>query len=105
LFNGSDLNEWQGDTEKYVPRDGILVCEKGGKILETKKDYSDFVFRFEFKLEESGNIGIGGEKVSLLEPWQVHGDENIKAHWSVVELQHHGSELFFKNLYIRELPY
>ena len=22
-----------------------------------------------------------------------------------IELQHHGSELFFKNLYIRELPY
>jgi hypothetical protein len=22
-----------------------------------------------------------------------------------IELQHHGSELFFKNMYIRELPY
>lgn len=59
LFNGKDLEHWQGDTEKYIPQDGILVCEQGGKILETKKEYSDFVFSFEFKLEESGNNGIG----------------------------------------------
>ncbi|MDF1814056.1 MAG: DUF1080 domain-containing protein [Verrucomicrobiales bacterium] len=59
LFDGKDLAHWQGDTEKYIPQDGILVCEKGGKILETKKAYSDFAFHFEFKLEESGNSGIG----------------------------------------------
>ena len=59
LFNGKDLNEWQGDLENHVIEDGILVCKKGAKVLETKKEYSDFVFRFEFKLEESGNNGIG----------------------------------------------
>ncbi|MEQ1839500.1 MAG: DUF1080 domain-containing protein, partial [Verrucomicrobiales bacterium] len=59
LFDGQSLGEWQGDTEKYVVRDGILVCEAGGKILESKKVYSDFVFSFEYKLGESGNSGIG----------------------------------------------
>ncbi len=59
LFDGKSLAEWQGDTEKYVARDGILVCEAGGKILESKKTYSDFVFSFEYKLGESGNSGIG----------------------------------------------
>ncbi|MEX2580750.1 MAG: DUF1080 domain-containing protein [Verrucomicrobiales bacterium] len=59
LFNGEDLAGWQGDTEGYVVKDGILVCEKGGKGLETEEEYSDFVFRFEFKLTESGNNGLG----------------------------------------------
>lgn len=59
LFNGKDLTGWQGDTEGYVVEDGRLVCKAGGKGLETVKEYSDFVFRFEFKLVESGNNGLG----------------------------------------------
>ena len=59
LFNGTDLGEWEGDTENYVAENGILVCRKGAKNLESKKEYSDFVFSFEFKLEESGNNGVG----------------------------------------------
>jgi len=59
LFNGKDLTNWQGDTEKYLVEDGVLVCQAGGKVLETEKQYSDFVFKFEFKLTESGNNGLG----------------------------------------------
>ncbi|MDA0285043.1 MAG: DUF1080 domain-containing protein, partial [Planctomycetota bacterium] len=59
LFNGKDLSGWTGDTKGYFAKDGVLVCEKGGTTLETEKEYSDFAFRFEFKLEESGNNGIG----------------------------------------------
>jgi hypothetical protein len=59
LFNGRDLAGWSGDTEGYVVRDGVLVCQKGAKLLQTRKEYSDFAFSFEFKLEESGNNGIG----------------------------------------------
>jgi len=59
LFNGKDLSGWNGDTEKYVARDGMIVCEKGAKYLRTDKQYGDFAFSFEFKLEESGNNGIG----------------------------------------------
>lgn len=59
LFDGSNLNHWQGDKEKYVIEDGVLVCQKGGKVLETKNEYSDFVFKFQFKLTESGNNGLG----------------------------------------------
>ena len=59
LFNGRDLTGWQGDTEKYVVEDGVLVCQKGAKVLETEKQYSDFVFQFQFKLTESGNNGLG----------------------------------------------
>ena len=59
LFNGSDLDGWTGDTQGYVAEDGMLVCRKGGKNLITNKEYGDFAFQFEFKLEESGNNGIG----------------------------------------------
>jgi hypothetical protein len=59
LFNGQDLTGWTGDTKGYFAKDGILVCEAGGKNLYTEKEYGDFAFRFEFKLEESSNSGIG----------------------------------------------
>lgn len=59
LFNGKDLAGWKGDTEGYVVEDGVLVCQKGARNLVTEKQYSDFAFHFEFKLEESGNNGVG----------------------------------------------
>ncbi len=59
LFNGKDVTGWAGDTEGYIVKDGVLTCKPGGKNLETVKDYSDFAFTFEFKMEESANNGIG----------------------------------------------
>ena len=59
LFHGKDLTGWLGDTGGYVAENGNLVCKKGGKILYTEKEYGDFALQFEFKLEESGNNGIG----------------------------------------------
>lgn len=59
LFNGKNLDGWQGDTEKYIVEEGLLICQKGAKILETKKQYSDFALQFRFKLTESGNNGLG----------------------------------------------
>ncbi len=59
LFNGTNLDGWIGDVMGYEAVDGVLVCKKGGKNLVSADEYSDFVFQFEFKLEESGNNGIG----------------------------------------------
>lgn len=59
LFNGKDLKGWHGDTEGYIAKDGALVCQAGAKNLYTDKEYSDFVFKFQFKLTESGNNGLG----------------------------------------------
>ena len=59
LFNGKDLSGWAGDTSGYVVKDGVLICQPGGKNLETAKDYGDFAFSFEFKMQESANNGIG----------------------------------------------
>ena len=59
LFDGKTLNGWKlmgGTGPGYVVRDGMIVCPKdGGGNLFTEKEYSDFVFRCEFKLEKAGN--------------------------------------------------
>lgn len=61
LFNGRDLNNWVGAKDTYFPEDGtILVKLQGsGGNLYTEKEYSDFVFRFEFQLTPGANNGIG----------------------------------------------
>jgi len=66
LFNGKNLDGWQGATDVYVVEDGMLVCRKHGpgekestdKNLFTTKEYADFVLRFEFKLEPGANNGV-----------------------------------------------
>ncbi|MCX6867055.1 MAG: DUF1080 domain-containing protein, partial [Verrucomicrobia bacterium] len=58
LFNGKDLTGWAGDTKGYVAEDGMIVCRPGGNLY-TEKEFSDFIFRFEFKLTPGANNGIG----------------------------------------------
>ena len=84
LFNGTDLTGWSGDTKGYVAEDGKLVCKKGGKNLRTDKQYSDFAFSFDFKLEESGNNGIG---IRVPE-----GGHPASSGMEIQILDHHGSK-------------
>ena len=106
LFNGKDLEGW--DTrymrgEGYVVEQGRIVCKRrGGGNLYTDKEYTDFIYRFEFKLERCANNGLGirarkdpeppkaldgayhGLEIQILDnecprykdkiqPWQYHG--------------------------------
>jgi hypothetical protein len=96
LFNGQDLAGWVGDTKGYKVEEGTLVSpSQGGGRLFTADEYSDFSFRFEFKLAPGGNNGVGirtplegdpayvGMEIQILDdspgrfrsikPWQVHG--------------------------------
>src|SRR5690349_3585690 len=69
LFNGKDLSGWvygkKGNGENksgagYAVENGVIFCTvKDGGNLYTEKEYGDFVFRFEFKLTENANNGIG----------------------------------------------
>lgn len=63
LFNGKDLTGWQIVNKQgpgYVVEDGVLVCPKeGGGNLFTNKEYANFVFRFEYRLQPGGNNGVG----------------------------------------------
>ena len=59
IFNGEDLTGWMGDTGHYKVEDGKIVCPaQGGGNLLTKAQYSDFVLRFQFKLEPGANNGL-----------------------------------------------
>ena len=64
LFNGNDTSGWvYGDKpagKGYQVKDRVLFCtDHDGGNLFTEKEYADFVFRFEFKLEDSSNNGVG----------------------------------------------
>ncbi|MBB6051828.1 3-keto-disaccharide hydrolase [Armatimonas rosea] len=63
IFDGTTLNGWKligGHGPGYVIKDGCIVCPAdGGGNLFTEKEYSDFVYRFEFKLTPGANNGIG----------------------------------------------
>ena len=96
LFNGKDLEGWQGSVDGYLVENGVLICDpkKGGTIL-TKEEYGDFAVRFEFRLPPGGNNGLGirtpptgnpayvgmeiqildntAEKFKNLKPYQYHG--------------------------------
>src|SRR5688500_16924068 len=106
LFNGKDLTGWvygqrAGGAENksgkgYQVENGVLFTTKddGGNLF-TEKEYSDFVFRFEFKLTPNANNGIGiraplegdaayvgmeiqvlddsGSEYTKLQPAQYHG--------------------------------
>lgn len=94
LFNGRDLTGWTGSVDGYAAEEGLLVC-KGGGNLYTEKEYDNFILRFEFKLPENANNGLGircekgkdaayygmelqilddsGSKYTKLQEWQYHG--------------------------------
>ena len=62
LFNGSDLNQWTGNTTGYLVKDGVVEVAPelgGGGNLYTTAEFSDFIYRFEFQLTPGANNGIG----------------------------------------------
>lgn len=62
LFNGNDLGHWVGNKTDYLIENGEIAVrpEKGGHgNLYTANEYSDFIFRFEFKLTPGANNGLG----------------------------------------------
>ena len=63
LFDGKSLQGWQpvGKVgEGYLVENGVLICPaEGGGNLFTEREYADFVLRFEFRLQEGSNNGVG----------------------------------------------
>jgi len=63
LFDGKTLDGWKLVGQHgtgYGVTNGVLYCARGGGgNLFTDKEYSDFIFRFEFKLEDASNNGVG----------------------------------------------
>ncbi|MBM3775709.1 MAG: DUF1080 domain-containing protein [Acidobacteria bacterium] len=63
LFDGKSLQGWNFVAKKgsgYQVEGARLVCPAdGGGNLFTEKEYANFVLRFEFKLEDGSNNGVG----------------------------------------------
>ena len=101
LFDGKSLDGWQlvrGRGPGYVVKDGTLVCPlDGGGNLLTSKEYSNFVFRFEFKTEPGGNNGVGirtplnGDAAYAWMEIQILDDGHEKYKGKIKSEQHHGS--------------
>lgn len=98
VFNGKDLDHWVGNKTDYLAENNELVVrpKRGGHgNLYTVEEYSDFIFRFDFKLTPGANNGLGihaplegdvayvGKELQILDntapiyanlkPYQYHG--------------------------------
>lgn len=62
LFDGTNLDQWTSTTAYEVNKEGAIRSNpdaKYGTNLYTKKEYADFIYRFEFKLTPGANNGVG----------------------------------------------
>lgn len=63
LFDGTNMDNWQGNLDNYTLIDGAIYVDAAygnGGNLYTKKKYSDFIYRFEFQFMVLGvNNGVG----------------------------------------------
>jgi hypothetical protein len=99
LFNGVDLGGWVGNTRDYVACGGEIICNPSGGDhgnLYTVKEYSNFIFRFEFKLTPAANNGLGirtplagdaayvGIEIQIL-------DDDAEVYEGLAPYQYHGS--------------
>lgn len=63
LFNGKDLDGWEGDPFLWKVEDGMVVGRSPGisynDFLTTTEEFSDFVLRFQIQLVDNiGNSGV-----------------------------------------------
>ncbi|MFM1919451.1 MAG: hypothetical protein RLZZ303_1085 [Candidatus Hydrogenedentota bacterium] len=59
LFNGVDLTGWVGYARGYGVEDGAIVCKDASLNLFTRRDYGNFILRFDVKLTPAANNGVG----------------------------------------------
>lgn len=100
LFNGKDLNNWVGNKTDYVVDNYTLAiyptATQNRGNLYTAKEYSDFIFRFEFQLTPGANNGLGihaplegdaayvGKEIQIL-------DNTAPIYAKLEQYQYHGS--------------
>jgi hypothetical protein len=100
LFDGKAVSPdiWQDEKsiDGYPVENGVIVCRKGGNLL-TKKEYGDFIFRFEFKLPPGGNNGVGIRAESVNKDAAYNGmeiqilDNTAEQYQNLRQYQAHGS--------------
>jgi len=99
LFNGKDMDQWIGNKVDYYAENNEMLArpsQGGHGNLFTAEEYSDFIFRFEFKLTSGANNGLGihaplegdiaydGKEIQIL-------DNTAAIYANLKEYQYHGS--------------
>jgi len=101
LFDGKSLDGWLLSGKEgrgYIVENALLVCPAdGGGNLFTVNQYSNFVFRFEFRLERNSNSGVGiraplqGDAAYVGMEIQILDDEGPEYKGKLRPAQYHGS--------------
>lgn len=79
LFNGKDLNGWKlvNGTASYEVKDGMIVgtCVKDSpnSFLATDKEYGDFIFEVQVKIDAGINSGIQFRSLQREGDGRLHG--------------------------------
>lgn len=99
LFDGTNMHEWTGNTVDYTLEENCISMDPSksfGGNLFTKKEYGNFVFRFEFQLTPGANNGVGirapleGDAAYMGMEVQILDCEH-PIYKDITPLQHHGS--------------
>ena len=101
LFDGKTLAGWQIVGQKgsgYAVENDVLVCPAdGGGNLFTTREYANFILRFEFRLFEGSNNGIGirapleGDAAYAGMEIQILDDGAARYQGKLKPAQYHGS--------------
>lgn len=99
LFDGTNMHQWTGNTTDYTLENGCISLNPSksfGGNLYTKKEYGNFIYRFDFQLTPAANNGVGirtpmegdaayeGMEIQIL-------DCEHPVYRDITPLQHHGS--------------
>lgn len=99
LFDGSNLDQWTGDTSGYRLEEGVITVHpegRGAGNLFTKEEFTNFEYRFEFQLTPGANNGLGirapleGDAAYVGMELQILDNEAEK-YKDLHEYQYHGS--------------
>ncbi len=79
LFNGKNLDGWDGDPDLWSVRDGAIVGSSDGRTVETntfliyERPFADFILKVDVRLR-NGNSGIQFRSRRAPGPgWAAHG--------------------------------
>ena len=99
LFDGTNMHEWTGNLVDYRLEDGCISVSaetQFGGNLYSKKEYANFIYRFEFQLTPSANNGVGirtpmeGDAAYVGMEIQILDNEH-PIYRDLQEYQYHGS--------------
>jgi hypothetical protein len=82
LFDGKSLDNWTVITCEAVVEDGTILLKSGNGLVQTKKQYADYVFEFEWKALKPDNWDSGiyfrYDTIPQGRPWPKQYQVNLR---------------------------